>query len=310
VTLCVLCHTAGAEDDSGTGVSIDFKVMIHKIHAGEHLPSVLGVTTNPDGSRNYAAGAAPYLVSGHDFSHVPFPAWPQGLVPLPRDQGYSALSSDDKAKEDEIRKGPSNCAVCHGDPDGDDGPLTAPAQGDLARTQPTRQACGSCHDDVIWGQSYTANGQTMGAQANNANCKLCHADQGSPLAVFDAHLHPLHDPTFDTGTNLDVSDLSEAGTNDGDETLDPGEKISIHLRHRRRRGRAHRAGVGLESVGGDLRTDEQLQPAPEHVDPDRRAHGSPAVHGERAHAGAARAPGRSRPTRSSPSPATSRPTGT
>lgn len=237
--ICVLCHTSGAEDDNdpavagGTpGVSIDFKVMIHKIHSGEHLPSVLGVGTNPDGSRNYTVPPAPYLLAGHslaDFSHVAFPAWPQGLVAMPRDEGYSALPSADKAKEDTIRTGPSNCAVCHGDPDGD-GPLTAPREGDLAFTQPSRQACGSCHDDLNWGQPYTSNGQRMGAQANNANCKLCHATSGNPLAVQDAHLHPLLDPNFNPGLELDVLSLVEAGTNDGDGTIDPGEKIQVSFR--------------------------------------------------------------------------------
>jgi len=233
VTLCVMCHTAGAEDNNilgnTPGVTIDFRVLIHKLHTGEHLPSVLGVTTNPDGSRNYAAPPQPYQVAAQDFSEVAFPAWPQGLVAMPRDQGYSALSSTDKATEETIRKGPSNCVVCHGDPD-DTGPLTAPTQGDLYKTQPTRQACGSCHDDLLWGQNYTANGQTMGPQANNSNCKLCHGTQGTPLAVFDAHLHPLLDPTLDTGLNFLVTNLVEAGTNDDDGTLDPGEKIQFRLR--------------------------------------------------------------------------------
>jgi OmcA/MtrC family decaheme c-type cytochrome len=235
VKLCVLCHTAGAEDNNilgnTPGVSIDFRVLIHKLHSGQHLPSVLGVSTNPDGSRNYAATPQPYVVATQDFSNVAFPAWPQGLVPMPRDQGYSALSSANKATEDTIRKGPSNCVVCHGDPDGA-GPLTAPTQGDLYKAQPTRQACGSCHDDVIWGQNYTANGQTMGAQANNANCIFCHATQGNGLAVADAHLHPLLDPTFDPGLNLVVTNLTEAGTNNNDGTIDPGEKIQFRLRIR------------------------------------------------------------------------------
>jgi hypothetical protein len=235
VTLCILCHTGGAEDENdpsvagGTpDVSIDFRVMIHKIHSGEHLPSVLGVATNDDGTRNYAATPKPYLVAGHslnDFSGVAFPAWPQGLIPTPRDEGYSLLSSTDKATEDTIRKGPSNCAVCHGDPDGD-GPLTAPVQGDIHKSQPSKQACGSCHDDVHWGKPYRSNGQTMGAQANNSNCKLCHEPSGTPIAVFDAHLHPLLDPNFNHGVNIDVSDVSPAGA-DGDEALDPGEKLSV-----------------------------------------------------------------------------------
>jgi len=238
-TLCVLCHTAGSEDRNNPAVaggtpdvSIDFRVMIHKIHSGVHLPSVQGVATNPDGSRDYTATPMPYQVAGFslaDFSEVAFPAWPHALVATPRDQGYSALSSTDKAKEDAIRTGPSNCAVCHGDPDGPGGPLTAPAQGDLYMTMPTRQACGSCHDDVHWGQDYTSNGQTMPAQANNANCILCHEDAGNSLAVFDAHLHPLKDPTFNTGLNFDLQSVVEAGTNDGDGTIDVGEKMAITL---------------------------------------------------------------------------------
>ena len=231
--LCVLCHTAGAEDNNilgaTPGVSIDFRVLIHKLHSGQHLPSVLGVATNPDGSRNYAAPPTPYVVAGFDFSNVGFPAWPQGLVPTPRDTGYSALSSTDKTTEDTIRKGPSNCVVCHGDPDGD-GPLTAPAQGDLIMTQPTRQACGSCHDDVAWGQPYTSNNQTMGPQANNANCKLCHGPSGTPLAVADAHLHPLLNPALDPGLKFTVTNLVESGANDGDGTVDSGESIRFRLR--------------------------------------------------------------------------------
>ena len=231
VALCVLCHVSGAEDSNPAtqNASIDFKVMIHKIHAGKNLPSVLGVTTDTNGLRVYGTGQ-PYVVGDTDFSHVGFPAWPQGLVPLPRDTGYSALSSTDKATEDTIRKGPSNCAVCHGDPDGD-GPLTAPAQGDLINTQPTRQACGSCHDDVDWSKNYIANGKIMPAQNDNAACKNCHDPSGDELDVFDAHLHPLNNPELDPGLNFTVTNLVEDGPgNDGDGTIDPGEKIRFQLR--------------------------------------------------------------------------------
>ena len=234
VKLCVMCHTAGGEDNNLAGntpdTSIDFRVMIHKIHAGKHLPSVLGVTTLPSGARDYTAPPKPFVVAFTDFSNVPFPAWPQGLVAMPRDQGYSTLSSTDKATEDEIRKGPSNCVVCHGDPDGS-GPLVAPAQGDLYKDQPSRQACGSCHDDVVWNQNYTSNGQTMGAQANNANCLFCHAPQGNALATYDAHLHPLLDPNFEPGLNLIVTNVGEAlGTPTPNGKIDPGEKIQFRLR--------------------------------------------------------------------------------
>jgi Cytochrome c7 and related cytochrome c len=228
VKLCILCHTAGSTDSSTPQVSINFKVMVHKIHNAAHLPSVLGVTTKPDGSRDYTATPMPYVVGGDDFSHVNFPVWPNAQIPLPRDSGYSALPASAQAQEDSMREGAANCIVCHGDPDGP-GPLTAPAQGDLYKAQPSRDACGACHDDVIWGQPYTANMQTMGAQANDSNCLLCHAPSGSPIAVQDAHTHPLSNPTFNPGLDIAITNLAEAGTNNGDGTIDPGEKIAITL---------------------------------------------------------------------------------
>jgi OmcA/MtrC family decaheme c-type cytochrome len=128
VKLCVLCHTAGSEDKNvgsaagGTpGVSMDFKVMIHKIHNGAHLPSVLGVSTNPDGTRNYNAAPQPYQVVGFgnsviDFSHVKFPVWPSLNIAMPRDAGYTALSPTNRTKEDNIRLGVVACDKCHGTP--------------------------------------------------------------------------------------------------------------------------------------------------------------------------------------------------
>src|SRR5580765_4923779 len=121
VKLCLLCHTAGAEDGNdpsvlgGTpGVSIEFKVMIHKIHSGFHLPSVLGVSTNANGSRDYAATPQPYVLIGrnnsiNDFSNVRFPVWPNAQSPMPRDFGYSALPAATQALEDTMRSGPANC---------------------------------------------------------------------------------------------------------------------------------------------------------------------------------------------------------
>lgn len=238
VTLCLLCHGAGSEDRNtasvagGTpGVTVDFKVMIHKLHNALHLPSVNGVATNPDGTRNYDATPAPYQMIGFgnaliDFSHIAYPVWPNLTNTMPRDQGYSALTTTQKAQEDEIRRGAVACAKCHGDPDGD-GPLPAPEQGALAFAQPTRASCGSCHDDIDWDLPYEANGQVMPPQADDASCKDCHAQSGDPLAVEDAHRHPMVDPALALGIHFDVSDLFEAGTHDDDGTLDPGERVGI-----------------------------------------------------------------------------------
>jgi OmcA/MtrC family decaheme c-type cytochrome len=233
---CLLCHTAGAEDKNdpnvagGTpGAAIDFKVMIHKIHSGQHLPSVLGVTTNPDGSRNYAATPQPYQLVGFgnsviDFSTVTWPAWPSFYTPMPRDAGFTTLVSANQTKENTMRRGPAECAECHGDPD-DDGPLPAPAQGDLIWAQPTIASCQSCHDDWNPDHPYTANLQTMPIQRDNAACKDCHRVEGTFLDVKDAHRHPLADPTVAEGVVFDIQSVTDVGDADG--KFEPGEKVQI-----------------------------------------------------------------------------------
>jgi len=230
VRLCVLCHTAGAEDDNTNGltpgVTIEFKVMIHRIHNGGHLPSVLGMSTDTNGNRVYPAVASdlrPLQFAGgegeiEDFTEVTFPVWPNLNVAMPRDAGYSALSSSDpdgsgplrspRGCEDTVRTGATACAKCHGDPDAG-GPLVAPAQGQLAYTQPNRRACGACHDDVDWTKPYAANGMMMDPQPDSSACIDCHASSAAnqpvaelkPLSVADAHRHPLVDPAIDAGVN-------------------------------------------------------------------------------------------------------------
>ncbi len=239
---CLLCHTSGAEDrnvdsvESGTpGRAIDFRVMIHKIHNGEHLPSVLGVNTAADGSRNYTTTPQPYRLVGFrdevvDYSAIAFPVWPNLNQPMPRDAGYTALSTTEKGLEDIIREGVTACEKCHGDPDGD-GPVTAPAQGDVAYSQPSRRACGSCHDDINWDYPYVANTQTMPAQPNDSGCATsdCHNTAGTSLSVEDAHVHPVKNLSVNPGINVSLGSLVEAGTADDDGTIDPGEKIQVSL---------------------------------------------------------------------------------
>jgi len=74
--------------------------MIHKLHNAEHLPSVLGIATNPDGSRIYAAPKQFYEIVGYgnsvnDFSEIAFPVWLNLNIAMPRNQGYTVLAPVD-----------------------------------------------------------------------------------------------------------------------------------------------------------------------------------------------------------------------
>jgi OmcA/MtrC family decaheme c-type cytochrome len=243
--LCVMCHTAGAEDRNvataagGTpGATIEMSVMIHKIHNGAHLPSVNGVSTfgpisNPlSGMRDYEAEVQPYQLVGfgdsvHDYSELEFPAWPNLTQRMPRDVGYGDLDDPQQDQEDAMLGGVTSCVLCHGDPD-DDGPLEAPQDGDLAYQQLRRNTCGSCHDDVVWEFEYKANQGNMPPQDNDATCSQCHPESGNPIAVRDAHLHPLLDETFAEGVVIDVTSVVAAGADPG-ATLSAGDKLAITM---------------------------------------------------------------------------------
>ena len=238
--LCFLCHTSGAEDandpdvaDGTFQVTIDSRVLFHKIHSGRFLPSVNGMSTRSNGTRDYAAQKRPLRYARpdgtvRDFSHVGFPAMPNRIQPMPRDIGHSNLTAEQQALEDLQRSAPVKCALCHGDPDGA-GPIETPAQASLSNV-PTRRACGACHDDVVFTSNYRSNNQSMPRQLNDLACASCHESIfPGPLSPITAHVHPLESPGFDAGLNVSFSALTEAGPNDADGTLDPGEKVALEF---------------------------------------------------------------------------------
>ena len=238
VTQCMMCHTSGAEDANdpallgGTpGTSIDARVLFHALHNGRHQPSVVGVGVNMDGTLDYDAAPRRLVYarpdgSTRDYSNVGFPAWPNRTFPMPKDTGYTALPAAARAKDDVVRAGVVACDVCHGDPDGP-GPITAPAQGGIAYAQPTRRACGACHDDIDWELCYVTNGQAMPPQPDDSGCTLCHESSVGALAVEQAHRHPMFIPFFNPGLHFELLAVVESGTNDGNGTIDRGEKVSV-----------------------------------------------------------------------------------
>lgn len=135
--ICNMCHTPQTPD-SGTGGPTDMKVMIHKIHYGENLPSV-------------GAGGK-YIVGGHDYSDVVFPA--------------PAMA----------------CKVCH-----EDKSVTGATQSDNWSTKASRAACGSCHDNV----NFATGENHLGLpQFSDNQCSNCHIQKGE--ADFDASIQGAH----------------------------------------------------------------------------------------------------------------------
>ena len=135
--LCVTCHNPGSWVAGSPNVSVDFKVMIHRIHynrAGAALPSV--------------AAGYPYKIGSSDFSDVSFPQ--------------------------DVR----NCVRCH---DGTAASAIATPQGDNWKLEPSKAACGACHDNVYFGTApdptkpYQTQAHSGGAQPDDSTCAMCHA---------------------------------------------------------------------------------------------------------------------------------------
>lgn len=145
VALCIMCHQPQTTDPT-TGNTVDFKVMIHKLHLGSQLPSVLA-------GGNYTIGTT-------SFNNVIYPA-------------TSSLS--DAGATSGFR-----CTTCHSQTSG-------ATQATLYMTNPTRAACGSCHDNVNFATGVNHPG---GFQADDTQCANCHVPQGEN--PFDASIIGAH----------------------------------------------------------------------------------------------------------------------
>ena len=182
VKLCVLCHNSGSVDPD-TGNTVDFKVMIHKIHFGANLPSV--------------QAGMPYQIIGyrqsvHDYSEIQFPQ--------------------------DMR----NCVRCHS---------PESPQGDVWFSQPARDTCGSCHDNIVW---ETGEGHPL-PQFNDDACANCHPPQGTlefDTSVMGAHTIPTKSSQLE-GLHVEILDVADTApgetpvvtftvTNDAGDVVDPG----------------------------------------------------------------------------------------
>ena len=141
VRLCILCHNPGVVDPE-TGNTVDMKVMVHKIHMGENLPSVVAGT--------------PYQIIGFNNSVNDYSA-----VALPQDIRNCAMCHVTAAKAADTQAGylskptQAACGSCHdrvwfGDP-------TATPAGfenhPLDFTQTDDSKCAVCHTATAPGVS-------------------------------------------------------------------------------------------------------------------------------------------------------------
>ncbi len=103
--------------------------------------------------------------------------------------------------------GPQRCVMCHN-------PKSGAAQANADLTNPTRAACGACHDNVNFATGANHSG---GIQTDDSQCSTCHIPQGTE--DFDASIAGSHvvatDSSLLSGLNVAISGVTNtlAGQN-------------------------------------------------------------------------------------------------
>ena len=166
VRLCQLCHTEAAVDEKGT--TVDLRNMIHKIHAGKQLPSIVGG----------APGTAYALYSSFARDYAVF----------------AQKEADGRTTGVGFPRWIEECTVCH----------TGGTTPEYYKTKPSTAACATCHDNVNPSpQPLTIDvpprtlapgeGHFVNAYFPDGQCTVCHVpDTGVEfdISVVGAHVVP------------------------------------------------------------------------------------------------------------------------
>ena len=123
VEMCVMCHTPQTTDPD-TGNTVDFKVMVHRIHAGSSLPSVKA------GGKYQIIG---YQQSVSDFSTVSYPADVRNC------QTCHDPNSGAAQKDAWLKPSQEACGSCH------DNVNFATGANHVNLPQLNNNQCASCH---------------------------------------------------------------------------------------------------------------------------------------------------------------------
>jgi OmcA/MtrC family decaheme c-type cytochrome len=188
VRLCITCHSSEITDFA-TGVTTP--QIDPDTGNGIGFPELIHKIHRGENLPSVEAGT-PYQIIGFrqsvlDFSHVVFPQ--------------------------DIR----NCETCH----------QGSVQSDAFMTRPSRQACGSCHDDVNFASGENHGG---GPQANDGSCSACHLPSTGhefDLSVEGSHTIPAHS-TQAPGVRFEIVSVQSAET--GLPVVAPGEHPLVTFR--------------------------------------------------------------------------------
>jgi OmcA/MtrC family decaheme c-type cytochrome len=100
---------------------------------------------------------------------------------------------------------PRRCSFCHES-------TTGAAQASAFQTNPTRAACGACHDDVNFATGAKHSSSNL-PQADDSKCSTCHLPQGTSefdASILGAHTIPLESSTR-PGINLAITKVVNNG---------------------------------------------------------------------------------------------------
>jgi OmcA/MtrC family decaheme c-type cytochrome len=188
VRLCVACHSSEITDFA-TGVTT--KQIDPDTGNGIGFPELIHKIHRGESLPTVEDGT-PYQIIGFrqsvaDFSHVAFPQ--------------------------DIR----NCETCH----------TGGTQSETFATEPSANACGSCHDDVNFASGENHGG---GAQPTDGSCSACHLPETAhefDLSVVGSHVIPAHS-TQAAGVRFEILGVRSAET--GSSVVGPGEHPLVAFR--------------------------------------------------------------------------------